>query len=316
MAYPYRQVVGWGAVGVSTLLGCFWAFWGILENFHEGWYYPTLPSNLALMVCQYLLPMLLFVAAGLMAVRWPWLGAGLHAVGAGAAAWFFRSTAWPTLLPFVISPLLLLALGYGWGRPQPRRWAAAVLLGLPLVMLVICGAGPAIRVAGRWDDGDRGIRHLAGNGVDLLWAPAGPGWPAEGVSWDEALRRCRYLTADGSSLAGVPQDLWPLPTVEEAVRSACRHGRNCSGTWDTARRTTLYTETPDKESPLWDIHSPVVYWWTATEVNEREACIMVYNGQVWPRPKRARWGYLAFRAVREGCRCPAPRVESGIKEPR
>ena len=28
------------------------------------------------------------------------------------------------------------------------------------------------------------------------------------------------------------------------------------------------------------------------------AYIAVYNGQVWPRPKRVHWTYLGFRAVR------------------
>ena len=34
-----RQIVGWIAVGLSTAITCFWAFWGIAENFHEGWWY-------------------------------------------------------------------------------------------------------------------------------------------------------------------------------------------------------------------------------------------------------------------------------------
>ena len=34
-----RQVIGWIAVAISTIITCFWAFWGIIENFHEGWYY-------------------------------------------------------------------------------------------------------------------------------------------------------------------------------------------------------------------------------------------------------------------------------------
>jgi len=34
-----RQIAGWIAVGLSAAITCFWAFWGIIENFHEGWYY-------------------------------------------------------------------------------------------------------------------------------------------------------------------------------------------------------------------------------------------------------------------------------------
>ena len=33
------QLLGWIAVGLSIIITCFWAFWGIIENFHEDWYY-------------------------------------------------------------------------------------------------------------------------------------------------------------------------------------------------------------------------------------------------------------------------------------
>jgi hypothetical protein len=69
MVSRYRQILGWIAVGLSTLAGCFWAFWGIIENFHEGWYYPSLWMNLSLMVVQYLFVTLLVVGAGVVAIR-------------------------------------------------------------------------------------------------------------------------------------------------------------------------------------------------------------------------------------------------------
>ena len=34
----WRQILGWSAVAVSTGLACMWAWWGSIENFHEGWY--------------------------------------------------------------------------------------------------------------------------------------------------------------------------------------------------------------------------------------------------------------------------------------
>src|SRR6266508_4308910 len=42
-----QQISGWLAVGVSTTIACFWAMWGIVENFHEGWFYDSLLANLA-----------------------------------------------------------------------------------------------------------------------------------------------------------------------------------------------------------------------------------------------------------------------------
>nr|NIV28242.1 DUF1566 domain-containing protein [Anaerolineae bacterium] len=66
-AGKYR-IVGWIAVGLSTAITCFWAFWGIAENFHEGWYYESLLSNLGLMFAQYLSPMLIFLAVTLVSI--------------------------------------------------------------------------------------------------------------------------------------------------------------------------------------------------------------------------------------------------------
>lgn len=57
-----RQVIGWIAVGCSTLVASVWAFWGIIENFHEGWYCKSLGQNLGLMFGQYLGFPLAFVA--------------------------------------------------------------------------------------------------------------------------------------------------------------------------------------------------------------------------------------------------------------
>jgi hypothetical protein len=296
----HQQVLGWAAVGLSTLAACFWAFWGIIENFHEGWYYPSLWMNLGLMLAQYLLFMLVFVGAALASIRWPRIGGGLHLAAAVGAACFFRRTSPTVVYPFIAAPLVFMGVAYWFGRPQPRRWAVAAVVALPLITLLVCGAEPAYRVSGRLDDGDRSAQHIAQNGVDLIWAPEGPGWPRDGVPWDEAVRRCQYLTEDGTSLADSVQNVWRLPTVVEAVQSMQRHGHNCGGTWDAAGGKASYERSPDKESPLWDVHSQVIYWWTATEVNDREALIIVYDGKVWPRPKRAHWGYLGFRAVRDG----------------
>src|SRR6266542_3863585 len=72
------RMLGWIAVGSSTLIACFWAFWGILENFHEGWFYESWVSNVGLMIVQYLSPMLVFVTLALLGIRWPLLGSASH----------------------------------------------------------------------------------------------------------------------------------------------------------------------------------------------------------------------------------------------
>ena len=71
-------------------------------------------------------------------------------------------------------------------------------------------------MVGRTNDGDFGARVVEGNGVTLVWAPEGPGWPREGIKWDEAVRRCQHLTEDGLSLGDEPQGIWRLPTADPA----------------------------------------------------------------------------------------------------
>ena len=300
MAYHYRQYLGWTAVVVSTIISGFWAFWGIIENFHEGWFAISLWRNLAIMLIQYLSLMFVFMGAALTALRWPAVGGSIYVSAAIAAALFFGGKSPAVIYPFIVAPLAGLGLCYWLGRPEPRRWAVAIVVVIPLLTLIVCGIEPAYRVSQRMDDGDRSARRIVGNGVDLIWAPEGPGWPRRGVSWKEAQRRCIYLAEDGLSLSETAQNIWRLPTVEEVVLSMHRHGQNCGGIWDPLNRCASYKLSPDKESPLWDVHSQVIYWWTSTEVNEREALIIVYDGKAWPRSKFEHMGSLGFRAVRGG----------------
>lgn len=301
MTQRHQKTLGWFAVAFSTLAASFWAFWGVLETFHEGWFGYSVWQNLA-MLPHYLLMTSVFVAAALVGIRWPRVGGGVHIVAALVAIWFFRAAAPSLLYPFIVGPLVAMAVGYWLGRPRPVRWAAAAVIGLPLLTIIVFGAEPAYRVSQRLDDGNIGARRIAGNGVELIWAPKGPGWPDDGLTWQEAKTRCRYLTEDGMALADAPQDIWRLPTAEEAVRSMHRQGQNCGGTLNTLNTSVFratYKVRPDKESPLWDIHSPIIYWWTATELNDVEALIIVYDGKVWPRPKSFKMSSLAFRAVRD-----------------
>lgn len=295
-----RRALGWAATIVSALGGSFWAFWGIAENFHEGWYLGSLWANVGLMLVQYLLPAVLLVGAAVLAIHLRWAGAAVHFAAALWAAWFFRGASALAVYPLIVFPLLALGVCYAIGRPEPRRWSVALVVGLPLITALVVGAEPAYRVSQRLDDGNRSSRRIAQNGVDLVWAPAGPGWPEHGVSWSEATRRCRYLTDDGRSLGQDTQDIWRLPTVEEAVRSTQHHGRNARGVWSTVEKRASYHESPDKESPLWNTHSKVIYWWTATSPDDKSAYVIAYNGLVKRHPKSADWGYLGFRAVKEG----------------
>jgi len=293
-----RQLVGWIAVGLSIVITCVWAFWGIIENFHEGWYHESWLSNVGLMLVQYLSPMLIFMGVTLISITWPRFGGGLHMIFAVLAIWFFQ--AFSNAATFlIITPLIGLGLLYWFGRPQPRNIAIFLAVGLPLLTLIIFGIEPVLRVSQRLDDGNLQARLVQGNGVSLIWAPDGPGWPRAGVTWDEARQVCQYLDEGGMVLAPTPQQIWRLPTVAEAVRSMARHGQNSGGVWDAKNVEATYKIVPDKESPLWNVHSQVIYWWTATEVDEEHAYIIVYDGKVWSRTKQFGPAYLGFRCVKQ-----------------
>ncbi len=292
-----RKIAGWCAVGISAILTSFWAFWGIIENFHEGWYYESWLSNLGLMIAQYLSPMFAFMAISLISIYWPRLGSALHILFALFAVWFFQVVTNPALF-ILIAPLAGLGALYWYGRPEPRRIAVVLIIGLPILTLILSGIEPIIRVAARIDDGNLQARLVEGNGVSLVWAPAGPGWPLTGMNWVEAQRVCQYLRDDGLTLAPGIQNIWRLPTVDEAVRSMARRGLNSVGVWDAETARAAYETTPDKESPLWDAHSQVIYWWTATAHDEDQAYMIVYDGRVWMRSKQYGPDYLGFRCVK------------------
>jgi len=301
-----RRITGWIAVAISTIVTGFWAFWGIVENFYEGWYWHSLRQNVELMLGQYLLVMFVMLSLTLLAIWLPHVGALAHVVAGFFALHFFRGSSLKVLLPLITGPLVVLGLLYWYGRAEPRRLATKLLIGLTAATLVVCGAYPAWIVARRVDDGDRGARIVRAGAVTLEWAPAGPGWPDSGVTWNEAVRRCRYLNEDGETLADSPQDIWRLPTIEEAVASQSLHLSPAGGVWNPVARTATYQHTPDKEPPLWNPYSQIIYSWTSTSVDDRTAYYISYNGHVIPAQKRFGWGYLGFRAVREVARAAAP----------
>jgi hypothetical protein len=257
------------------------------------------------MLVQYLSSMLAAILLGLLGLRWPRLGGLAYLLVGGYFARRYLlgrigSMAWAGILLALLMAggCGLIGLLFWFGRARPRRWAYHLTWGLPLLVGLVSGAEGAWRVATRHDDRDRGMRTVEGNGVRLTWAPAGPGWPPAGVSLAEAKRVCRYLSEDGLRLADEPQDIWRLPTVHEVVRSLTRHGRNAGGEWDEVAHQATFRTRPDKESPLWNPHSQIIYWWTATEADPEHVYRVAYNSYVLVVPKKMSMGSRAFRAVR------------------
>jgi hypothetical protein len=283
------------AVGMSTALAAFWAFWGSIENFHEGWYSRSLWENLALLIGQYLGFSIIFVILALTAIAKPKLGGLLHVLFGLSLAWAFRGTSGGMLLG---PPIILLGLLYFFGEIASRRLAGWIVVGLPLLTAIGFGAGPAYNTLTRIDDGYRGARLISANGVNLIWAPSGPGWAETGVDWFGAQKACAHLSPAGDSLLDTSINIWRLPTIEEIVRSGAKHGINVGGVLNDSTMTPLYKILPDKETPLWDQHSMIIYWWTATEKDTAKAYLYAYNGQVFSQQKKFAPGYYGFRAVR------------------
>jgi hypothetical protein len=296
------NLLGWIGVVLVTLASSFWAWWGINEAFHEGWCKPYLWMRL-LQVAAYLGPALVLCGLTIVGIRWPRIGGTLFVfVGLLIASLIIydRAEFGPVITTLLTAVPALVGVLFLFGRPQPKPLAYAVSLGFPVLITIGFGVEPVYRISTRFDDGDRTTRLIEGNGVTLLWAPAGPGWARDGLaSWEEANKLARHLTEDGANIADEPQDIWRLPTRDEVVRSLTRGDRNAGGTWDTATEWPSYDRRPDKESPLWDSYAPLIYLWTSDEADADHAWIVVYHGGVFAKPKRVGSPSFGFRAVRK-----------------
>jgi hypothetical protein len=295
------NVIGWIGVGITVAFSGLWAYWGAFENFHEGWYAGSLFDNLLILFAQYLSFSIGFALLALISLRWKRIGLAIHLATGAFCTWFFSGAQFSVLWLLIVLPFAALGLIYFFGDPRPRKWARALIILVPLVIVLAISIPQGIKVSRRVDDGNLGLHVVEGNDVTLAWAPRGPGWPDEGMTWDEAVARCKYLAEDGLTIMESEQNIWRLPTVEEAICSMALHGENAGGAWDADRQKASFERTPDKESPLWDVHSKVIYYWTAdpSPKDADEAYVVVYDGGVYDRKKAYKLGYLSFRAVRD-----------------
>jgi len=292
-----QKIIAWIAVGISAIFANLWAFWGTIENFHEGWYFENFLNNVLMMFGQYLLMPLVFIILASVSIKWNKIGSILHLLLAFCAYLFFSGMKAGFL--FVVMPLIGLAMLYWFGKLEKKKLAYSLVAGVPLLIIFSFGLFNGIRVAKRYNDNNFDARAIKGNGIKLIWAPQGSGWPDTGTNWNDAKKICAHLNEDGKTLNDSELNIWRLPTVNEAVRSQVYHGNNAGGVWNEKTKSASYKDQPDKESPLWNMHLKTIYWWTSTEVNDKQAYIIVYNGGVWPRDKKMKVGYLNFRAVKE-----------------
>lgn len=171
---------------LMILITTLWAFWGISEMYHEGWWgawYNRLP---------YLAPLALTLLPTLVAFRWP-LAGGLLISGVGifSLAMFGGGVAVIALAILLVGLAFLLDGVIRRKSPPPEpspalplwrqvlregHWRYWLALGLPLVVLFSVSVYMLPLVLSRQDDGYRGAVLIEGNGVSLVWAPEGPGW--------------------------------------------------------------------------------------------------------------------------------------------
>jgi hypothetical protein len=294
-----KNIVGWAAVIITVIIASTWTYWGIIENFHEGWYSESILENLGMLIFQYLSIPIIFIVLSVISIRWPKAGLALYTGTGLFCAWFFSGASFQVLGLMIILPLIGIGLMYFLGRPEPKKWAYRIIILFPLVIILAVTSFKIVQLGQRVNDGNFAIRYVDGNGVRLAWAPRGPGWPDEGVTYYEALDRCRYLSEDGTTLMHEEQNIWRLPTVDEAVQSMTLHNENSGGSWDPVRREATYKKIPDKETPLWDPHSSIIYYWVLSDEESERGNIIVYNGGVFDRIKNRKYGYLSFRAVKD-----------------
>jgi hypothetical protein len=297
-----KNILNWFAIALTCIFSCFWAFWGIIENFHEGWYYKSTLMNIGMMLFQYLIFSLMFLIVGVVAIKWKKIGAVMFILsGILIPILEIRSNAAIFVFSF---PLIITGILFWFGEQKNKKLAYTIIIALPLMTLIISGIEPVVRVSQRIDDKNYEERLVKGNGVQLIWAPEGNGWATsseqmKGKSWYDIVDLVAHLNKDGKTLSDTIVNIWRLPTLQEAVASLTRNGINCRGKWDEQTGNAFYNIMPDKESPLWKIHSPIVYWWTSTEVNDSIAYRVVYNGGVQKQKKQIKMGSLGYRAVKE-----------------
>lgn len=339
---PWSRLPGVVATALLTGFVCFWTFWSLTELYYEGWNMPW-PQPLA-----YLVPCAVALALGAATIAWPRrMGAVIVALSLAFYGWAIAINlqrwgfTWGMLLGWLAMTSLTVLGGAlfvidGRRAPDPRapwwrrraRWLAVV--GAPLAVATSISSAELPRILGRLDDGDRGARRIDGDGVQLVWAPAGPGWnwqqPWGGYpSWDslatygappiglkprppraraDDMARtglCAHLDAAGTALLPAPQHLWRMPTADEFVRSLTRRGASAGCTWDGAVGRAPCRTQPDKETPLWAPDAPPIYMWTS-EQSDTDAWYVNYQGFVAHQSK-------GFGNPRHGYRCvrdPSP----------
>ncbi|MEA2015436.1 MAG: hypothetical protein U9O59_01750 [Actinomycetota bacterium] len=180
-----KLIFGWIAVSIVAVIVSLWAYWGGIENFYEGWYSESSWENIVMMLVQYWMLPIVFMIIGFIGVSFPKVSLLLNiALGIGAAI-FFSGASFSVLWVMIVIPLAAIGLLFFFGAVRPRKIAYVLVAGLPVLILIVTSIFGMVRINARADDSDYGVRVVEGSGdVCLVWAPKGPGWPENGVSYE------------------------------------------------------------------------------------------------------------------------------------
>jgi len=84
-----------------------------------------------------------------------------------------------------------------------------------MIIVVVISVPLFIKVTNRVHYDYDGELDVTLSDYNLYYAPRGPGWSDEPVSWSEAYSICAHLSEDGTKIMEEPQNYWRLPSVEE-----------------------------------------------------------------------------------------------------
>ena len=290
-----KDVIGWVTTFAIFLIISVWSYWGINEAFHEGWYHTSILQNLSLTFIQYLSIPIVFLVLSLVALNYKKIGVGLFIAMGIFAMFFFNSNAGRIL---IFIPLLLFALGFYFGEYKHKKIITLSFVIIFILIILSFGIPQLIKVENRFNDYNFGTRIIVGNNVELVWTSQGVGFPLEGTNWQTAKDNCARLNEQGTKLEDNIVNIWKLPSRDELIRSMTRKNNNAKGFIDDFG-IAQYQIKPDKETPLWNPHSKVIYYWTNESKNEKQAFLVAYNGYILERSKNSGANYQGYRCIKE-----------------
>ena len=278
-----KKIIAYTTLTISLLIISFWSYWGINEAFHEGWYHTSLWQNISLTFIQYLSIPIIFLAVSIIAMNYKKIGSGLFLTLGIFVMFFFNSNAGRFL---ILIPLLLFAFGFYFGEFKHKKMINISFIVICLLIILSFGIPQLIKVENRFNDYNFETRTIIGNNIQLTWAPQGIGFPLEGTNWQTAKDNCAKLEGD-----------WRLPTREEIVRSMTRNNNSVKGIINSEGRPE-YEIKPDKETPIWNPYSQIIYYWTSESKDEQRAYLVAYNGYILDRSKTSGANYQGYRCVK------------------